>query len=347
VSPSLHKLSGDDVRGGISTSGMLRALARSTHGKQVLASVGTSGGLFDIAELKEMRRPVLVTASCGIGAKLKFAIQARHYRSLGTDLVNHCLDDILMQGARPLFFTDCVAGGQLPSDMIGEIAGGIVSACHEAGCAFLGGDSVEIPSSFSPDGLDLSGSIVGVVERANILPRRDLCAGDLLVGLGSSGPHTDGYSLISSIFKQVPLEMVFPDLGVSLADALLAPHRSYFPALQHAMPHVKALVHITDGGFIENIPRVLPENLSAQICLGSWEIPPLYQLIQHQGDVSIEEMYRTLNMGIGMMAIVARQDIEPLQIQVGEPSWVIGELVAGEGEVIFVEDPSNDTDEDE
>ncbi|MEW5720443.1 MAG: phosphoribosylformylglycinamidine cyclo-ligase [Chloroflexota bacterium] len=313
----------------------MRDAVRATYGKEVLAGIGAFGGLFDAAALKEMRAPVLVASTDGVGTKVKLAAQARRYQSIGCDIVNHCVNDILAQGARPLFFLDYIASSQLAPEMIAEVVTGIAAACRDAGCALLGGETAEMPGVYQPNEFDVAGTIVGVVERANILPRENLCAGDVLIGLRSSGPHTNGYSLIRKIFQGVSLDTVFPELGVPLADALLAPHRSYLSVLRRALPRVKALAHLTGGGFIENIPRVLPDGLSARVRLGSWDVPPLFQLIQQRGDVSRDEMYRVFNMGIGMVAIVAREDVAMLQSLIAEPIFVVGELVTGEKEVIL------------
>jgi phosphoribosylaminoimidazole synthetase len=192
-----------------------------------------------------------------------------------------------------------------------------------------------MPGVYQPNEFDVAGTIVGVVERDAILPRKNLCAGDVLIGLCSSGLHTNGYSLIRRIFQDVPLDTTFPELGVPLAEALLSPHRSYLPILQRALPRVKALAHLTGGGFVENIPRVLPDGLSARVRLGSWNVPPLFQLIQQRGQVSRDEMYRVFNMGIGMVVVVAREQVALAQSLIAEPTFVIGELVSGDKKTVL------------
>ena len=201
--------------------------------------------------------------------------------------------------------------------------------------ALLGGETAEMPGVYRDGEFDVAGTIVGVLERDRILPRRNLVAGDLIIGLPSSGPHTNGYSLLRKVFEGADLESVLPELGCSLADALLAPHRSYFNVLYPHLDKVKALAHLTGGGFIENIPRVLPENLSAMIYLNSWQIPPLWKLIQEKGNISTEEMYRVFNMGIGMVAIVEKSRVADFQACIAEPTFIIGELVKGERNVIL------------
>jgi phosphoribosylaminoimidazole synthetase len=330
-----YAASGVDIDAGNRAVELMRDAVRSTYSKEVLAGIGAFGGLFDAAALKEMRAPVLVASTDGVGTKVKLATQARRYQSIGYDIVNHCINDILVQGARPLFFLDYIASSQIAPEMIAEVVTGISAACRDAGCALLGGETAEMPGVYQPNEFDVAGTVIGVVERATILPRTNLGAGDVLIGLRSSGPHTNGYSLIREIFAGVSLDTVFSELGVPLADALLAPHRSYLPVLQHALPHVKALAHLTGGGFIENIPRVLPEGLGVRVRLGSWDVPPLFQLIQQQGEVSPDEMYRVFNMGIGMVAIVAREDVETLRGLIDEPTFVIGELASGERKIIL------------
>jgi phosphoribosylaminoimidazole synthetase len=213
---------------------------------------------------------------------------------------------------------------------------GIAEACKEAGMALLGGETAEMPGVYQPNEFDLAGTIIGVVEREDVLPRRNLQAGDVLIGLTSSGPHTNGYSLIRKVFLDMPLESVIPELGCSLADALLAPHRSYFSVLHSVLSNIKALAHITGGGFIENIPRILPDDLDAKIQLGSWTISPLWQLIQSEGHIAAAEMYRVFNMGIGMVLIVDKDSVSKIQKLILEETFVIGELIAGHKKVQLI-----------
>jgi phosphoribosylformylglycinamidine cyclo-ligase len=260
------------------------------------------------------------------------AAAAGRYRGIGHDIVNHCIDDILVQGARPLFFMDYFATSKLNPEQTAEVVTGIAEACKESGMALLGGETAEMPGVYAPGEFDVAGTIVGVLERERILPRTsELKAGDVLIGLRSSGPHTNGYSLIRKVFADTPLDAVFPELGISLADALLASHRSYFnilnPVLNH--PGLKALAHLTGGGFIENIPRILPDHLDAAIRLGSWPIPPLWNLVQQKGNIAPEEMYRVFNMGIGMILIVEQSSVAEIQNLIPEKTFVIGELAAG------------------
>jgi phosphoribosylformylglycinamidine cyclo-ligase/phosphoribosylamine--glycine ligase/phosphoribosylformylglycinamidine cyclo-ligase len=338
--PSAYAASGVHIDAGSRAVELMRDAVRSTYGPEVLAGIGAFGGLFDASGLRAMRQPVLVASTDGVGTKVKLAAQAGRYESIGLDIVHHCINDILVQGARPLFFLDTIASSRLNPDRVAAVVSGMAAACREAGCALLGGETAEMPDVYMLDEFDVAGTIVGVVERAAILPRPGLRPGDALIGQRSSGPHTNGYSLIRRIFQNVPLHTVYPELGVPLADALLAPHRSYLSHLQSLISQdsspVKALAHITGGGFFDNIPRVLPAGLGAIVRLDSWPVPPLFTLIQKRGDVSTEEMYRVFNMGIGMIVIAAPEDARAVQNALPEESFLIGALVTGEKKVTLV-----------
>jgi phosphoribosylaminoimidazole synthetase len=348
VSSPLYESSGVSITAGNRAVDLMRDAVKSTYGPEVLAGIGAFGGLFDASALTGLTAPALVASTDGVGTKVKLAAQAGRYESIGHDIVNHCINDILVQGAKPLFFLDYVASSKLAPEMVATIVRGMAAACRAAGCALLGGETAEMPGVYQPNEFDVAGTIVGVVERAHILPRAaDLHAGDVLLGLASSGPHTNGFSLIRTIFENVPLETAFPELGgLSLADALLAPHRSYlnllYPLLApqwpmaNCQPPVKALAHLTGGGFLENIPRVLPPHLSAQVRLGSWPVLPIFSLIQAWGDVSVEEMHRVFNMGIGMVVIVAPDHVASVQAALPEPTYALGELVDGDGTVTLI-----------
>jgi phosphoribosylamine--glycine ligase/phosphoribosylaminoimidazole synthetase len=314
---------------------LMKDAVRSTYTPAVLAGIGSFGGLFDATVLKDMQAPVLVASTDGVGTKVKLAAAAGRCRSIGHDIVNHCINDILVQGARPLFFLDYFATSVLCPDLTTEVVTGIAEACRESGMALIGGETAEMPGVYQPGEFDLAGTIIGTVERDRILPHPDLRAGDLIIGLASSGAHTNGYSLIRRVFTGIPPETVFPELGIPLVEALLAPHRSYYPILYPHLSKVKALAHITGGGFVENIPRVLPGKLDAVIHRQAWTVPPLFRLIQERGGVPADEMYRVFNMGIGMVAIVEKRKAAGLQKAILEQSWVIGELVEGSHTVIL------------
>ncbi len=325
--------SGVSIDAGNRTVDLMKDAVKSTYTSSVLAGIGSFGGLYDASVLKSFDNPVLVASTDGVGTKVKLAASVGCYRSVGHDIVNHCVNDILVQGARPLFFMDYFATDKLTPEVTAEVVTGIAEACKEADMVLLGGETAEMPGVYLPNEFDIAGTIVGVVERDNILPRKMLQAGDVLIGLSSSGPHTNGYSLIRKIFADTPLEANFPELGGSLADALLAPHRSYLPILYSLLSHTKALAHLTGGGFIENIPRILPDNLDAVIHLNSWTPPPLWMLIQQKGNIAADEMYRVFNMGIGMVIIADKTKVAEIQSLIPEQTFVIGELVKGEKKV--------------
>jgi len=336
---STYSESGVNIDAGNRAVELMRDAVRATYNKNVLAGIGAFGGLFDASELKKMRAPVLVASTDGVGTKVKIAAQANRFENIGRDLVNHCINDILVQGARPLFFMDYIASSKIVPENVAAIVTSMAEACRDANCVLLGGETAEMPGVYLENEFDVAGTIVGIVERENILPKNNLRAGDVLIGFKSNGLHTNGYSLARKIFADVPLDTVFADLGGGeheaspLRDALLAPHRSYLSALEKfiAQPSpIKALAHITGGGIVENLPRVLPEHISANIELGTWQIPSLFQLIQQRGEIPTAEMFRVFNMGIGMIAIVAQEDAREFQDRVGEETFVIGGLETGE-----------------
>jgi phosphoribosylformylglycinamidine cyclo-ligase len=335
MTKSDYAASGVNIDAGNRAVDLMKAAVKSTYTPSVLAGIGSFGGLYDASPLKAMKSPVLVASTDGVGTKVKLAASVRRYRGIGHDIVNHCINDILAQGAHPMFFMDYFATSKLDPEQVAEVVTGIAEACKESGIALLGGETAEMPGVYQPNEFDIAGTIVGVVEREDILPRPNLKAGDVLVGLVSSGPHTNGYSLIRKIFASTPLDTVFPELGVSLADALLVPHRSYLSILQPLLLHIKALAHLTGGGFIENIPRVLPQNLDAEIHLGSWTVSPLFKLIQAHGEIELEEMFRVFNMGIGMVMIVDHDVAAKIQKLIPEQTFLVGELVNGEKKVIL------------
>jgi phosphoribosylformylglycinamidine cyclo-ligase/phosphoribosylamine--glycine ligase/phosphoribosylformylglycinamidine cyclo-ligase len=258
------------------------------------------------------------------------------------DIVNHCIDDILVQGARPLLFLDYIASSRLAPAMVAEAVGGMAAACKASGCVLIGGETAEMPGVYQAGEFDVAGTILGVVERAAILPKPGVKPGDALVGFRSDSPHTNGYSLVRKILEGVPLDTVYPELGRPLGEVLLTPHRSYLPLLGTVLRDrpglIKALAHITGGGFVENIPRILPAGLEAVIERGSWPVPPLYPLLERLGGVESDEMYRVFNMGIGMVAVVDRHQVDELRGLIGagaadgaapsEECWIIGELAA-------------------
>jgi phosphoribosylformylglycinamidine cyclo-ligase len=281
---------------------------RSTFTEGVVSDVGGFGGLFR-PDFAGMADPLLVASTDGVGTKLKVAIAAGVHRTVGQDLVNHCVNDILVQGASPLFFLDYIATGKLRPELVGEILEGLVKACRENGCALLGGETAEMPGIYAEGDYDLAGTIVGVVDRPKMLDGSKVSEGDLLIGLPSSGLHTNGYSLARKIFFEemgLTPQSVVQELGGTVADALLAVHRSYLkpvlPLAENLL--LSAMAHITGGGFTDNIPRVLPQNLDAVVRPEAWSWPPLFRLLRDVGRVPAAEMLRVFNCGIGMVLIV-------------------------------------------
>lgn len=329
--------SGVDIDAGNRAVELMKDAVRATYTPAVLAGIGSFGGLFDAASLKGMQNPVLVASTDGVGTKVKLAAAAGRFRGIGQDIVNHCINDILVQGAKPLFFMDYFATSKLEPEQTAEVVIGIAEACREAGMALLGGETAEMPGVYQPGEFDVAGTIVGVLERDAILPKTDsLAAGDVLVGFRSSGPHTNGYSLIRKVFADTPLETIHPGMDISLADALLAPHRSYFRLIHPHLAFIKALAHLTGGGFVENIPRILPGHLDAAIRIGSWPVPPLWKVLQQKGNIATEEMYRVFNMGIGMLAVVGPGEVSAFQESLPEETFIIGQLVPGQGQTRLV-----------
>jgi phosphoribosylformylglycinamidine cyclo-ligase len=332
-----YREAGVDISAADAAKSRVKGLARATFNAQVLTEIGSFGGMFR-PDLSRYREPVLVASTDGVGTKIKVAILAGVHDTVGYDLVAHCVDDILVQGAAPLFFLDYVALGKMDPGKVEQIVAGLSRACSELGCPLIGGETAEMPGTYAEDDYDLAGFIVGVVEREKALPR-GVGEGDVLLGLPSSGLHTNGYSLARKVLLETlghRVDTHLPELGTTVGRALLAPHRSYLAALEPLLERdkVRALAHITGGGFPGNIPRVLPEGLGAQLRRGSWEVPPLFRLIQKGGDVPDEEMVRTFNMGIGMVVVVAPgelHDVEHSLERRGEPSFVIGRVVAGAG----------------
>jgi len=332
-----YRDAGVDISAADAAKARIKVLAKATFNAQVLTEIGSFGGMFR-PDLSRYREPVLVASTDGVGTKIKVAILAGVHDTVGYDLVAHCVDDILVQGATPLFFLDYVALGKMDPGKVEQIVAGFSRACSELGCPLIGGETAEMPGTYAEDDYDLAGFIVGVVEKEKALPR-GVREGDVLLGLPSSGLHTNGYSLARKVFLDTlgyRVDTHLPELGTTVGRALLATHRSYLAALEPLLERdkVRALAHITGGGFPGNIPRVLPEGLGAELRRGSWEVPPLFRLIREGGDVPDEEMVRTFNMGIGMVVAVAPGDLHDVEHSLkrrGEPSFVIGRVVAGSG----------------
>jgi phosphoribosylformylglycinamidine cyclo-ligase len=327
-----------DIDRKMAAIGSAKGLFASTHDGNVLGGIGGFGSLYRFRS-NGMRDPLLCASTDGVGTKLKIAFALDRHDTVGQDIVNHCVNDILVQGAVPLFFLDYLALGKMDPARVEAIVSGLARACTEAGCPLIGGETAEMPGTYAPGDYDLAGFIVGIVEKSRALTGEAVQEGDTLLGLPSSGLHTNGNTLARRVlFDRMGLDVHarVPELGATLAQALLAPHRSYLSVLEPLLERGKiaALAHITGGGFPGNIPRVLPAGLGARVRTDAWTPPPLFQLIERGGQVPRDEMYRTFNMGIGMVAVVAPADLHEVEHSLerrGERSLLIGTVVEGEG----------------
>ena len=329
---------GVDIERGNRTKKRIKYLAHKTFTKGVLSEIGGFGSLFAVDKEKFLD-PVLVSSVDGVGTKLKVAFDMNVHTTVGADLVNHCVNDIAVQGATPMFFMDYLATGKLDSDVMEKVVEGISTACKHNGCALIGGETAEMPG-FYPDGeYDLAGFIVGVVERSKIITGATVEPGDVILGLPSNGLHTNGYSLARKLLfdvAQYTPETYVNELKGKVGNELMRTHKSYWPIIKKLIAGecVSALAHITGGGLTENLPRVLPRGVAAVIEVGSWPVLPIFQHMQKLGNVPQDEMLRTFNMGIGMIAVVGPSDLHEVEHSLerrGETSFVIGSVVAGEG----------------
>ncbi|HUR91220.1 MAG TPA: phosphoribosylformylglycinamidine cyclo-ligase [Gemmatimonadaceae bacterium] len=317
----------------------LQALVESTRTEGVLGKFGGFGGMFRMPA--GMRAPILVSSADGVGTKIKVAIDAGRHDTIGHDLVNHCVNDILVQGASPLFFLDYVAFGKLEAEVAEAVVAGVAAGCRENGCALVGGETAEMPGLYTPPDYDLAGFIVGCVEESATLGASRVKAGDVVVALGSSGLHTNGYSLARRVlFDRLGLGVDdrFPDSSDSVADVLLAVHRSYLRVLAPVLPRVHAMAHITGGGIPGNLDRALPPALDAVVDTASWRVPHVFQVIESGGVGDRAEMFRTFNMGVGMMVVAAAGDADAViaaAVAAGVDAWVAGGIRAGSGRVVL------------
>ncbi|MBI2165738.1 MAG: phosphoribosylformylglycinamidine cyclo-ligase [Chloroflexi bacterium] len=323
-----YKAAGVDRDAAARAKKLIARHARTTFTSGVVGDIGFFGSLFQV---KGFQDPVLVSHTDGVGTKLKIAHWMDSYETVGMDVVNHCINDIFTCAARPLFFLDYIGTGKVVPERVERLAAGMAQACREAGCALIGGETAELPGLYQGDDFDLVGFVVGAVERNKIIDGSAIQEGDVLLGIPSSGLHTNGYSLVRRVFHldtdQRPLRKHYADLGCTLGEALIAPHRCYYPLLEPALPYIKGMAHITGGGFLENVPRILPKGLSARFHTGAWEVPPIFRLIQQAGDVGEREMFRVFNMGIGMVVACEPGKETTGQAQVPE-ARVIGEIIA-------------------
>lgn len=320
----------------------IKNLARATFNARTLTEIGSFGGMFDGA-FPNMAQPILVASADGVGTKLKIAFDTNTHNTVGRDLVNHCVNDILVQGARPLFFLDYIATGKLAPDTVEQIVEGMARGCKENGCVLLGGETAEMPGFYQEGEYDIAGFIVGVVDKEKVIDGKEIKEGDCLLALSAVGLHTNGYSLARKLLFEVAdykPDSFIAELGTTVGDALLETHLSYLQTLDGLLDtgKIKGLAHITGGGLLENIPRILPENTGVEINKGSWNVLPIYRLMQEIGNVEEQEMYRAFNMGVGMVIVCDVNDKESIISHIkeqGEGIFEIGKVIKGNQEVLI------------
>ncbi len=327
-----YEQAGVSLSAGAATTARIAASVKSTHDARVVAGLGSFGGVFDIAALVKMDQPLLVASTDGVGTKTIIAEKLDRWEGCGADIVNHGVNDVLVQGARPLFFLDTVASATLDPEVVGRVVDGMAEACRNNGVVLLGGETAEMPDVLVAGAVDISGTLVGAVERGRLLPRPGIAPGHVLVGLASSGLHTNGYSLARKVVAELDLRQPLPGGdGESIGDALLAVHRSYLAPLSAALDAdlIDGLAHITGGGLIDNLPRILPDGCGATIDRNSWIVPPLFQFIISRSGLDPVESLNFLNCGIGMVAVVAPANVEAVRAAIPEETWIIGHVTEG------------------
>jgi phosphoribosylformylglycinamidine cyclo-ligase len=338
--PITYSDAGVDIDAATRATDKIKELARRTFNQRTLSEIGSFGGMFDGA-FPNLKQPVLVASADGVGTKLKIAFISGVHNTVGRDLVNHCVNDILVQGARPLFFLDYIATGKLLPEVVAEIVAGVANGCRENGCVLLGGETAEMPDFYSAGEYDIAGFIVGVADREKIIDGKGITPGDVLLALPSVGLHTNGYSLARKLFLEVAgyeVDTRLEALGMTVGEALLQQHLSYLKPLNELLDSgkIKGLAHITGGGLTDNIPRILPEGAAVEIDNGSWPVLPIFKLMQEIGSVSEAEMYRTFNMGVGMVVVTSAADqaaVESHLQQQGAAVYQIGRVTKGNQEV--------------
>jgi len=332
-----YRSAGVDLDAADDAKGRIRRLVESTLTSGARGAFGGFGGMFRVPT--GYRNPLLVASADGVGTKVKVAIEAGRHATVGHDLVNHCVNDILAQGAAPLFFLDYVAFGRLDPVVVEQVVAGVSAGCRENGCALIGGETAEMPSVYTHPDYDLAGFIVGCVEEEAVLGPERVRAGDVLVGLASSGLHTNGYSLARRIVLDrlgLGPDDPFPGENASTADVLLRVHRSYLSTLRPQLPRIHAMAHITGGGLPGNVNRALPSTLDAEIDVAAWPLPGTFRVLADAGQVAVDEMFRTFNMGIGMVVLCDAADAQAVQdgaSAAGVASWIVGRTVPGTGAV--------------
>ncbi len=336
-----YKSAGVDVEAGYKAVELMKKHVKTTMREEVVTDIGGFGGLFSLAK-NSMEEPILVSGTDGVGTKLKIAFELDRHDTIGIDAVAMCVNDIICAGAEPLFFLDYIACGKNVPEKIATIVGGIANGCRQSGAALIGGETAEMPGFYPVEEYDLAGFAVGIVDKKDMIDGSTVKEGDALIGLPSSGIHSNGYSLVRKLFEPTKekLAVEIEELGGNLGDALLEPTRIYVKTIKTLKEAVKlkAISHVTGGGFIENIPRMLPEGTYAKIQKGSWPILPVFNVMQGLGDIEEMAMYNTFNMGIGMVVAVASEDAQPAIAalkEAGEEAYIIGEVVKGDEEIVI------------
>lgn len=330
--PSRYTQAGVNIDAGQQAVELMSAAIQATYGPEVLSDTKSFGGLYDASGLAKLAAPVLVASTDGVGTKTKVAARLGRWDTIGHDIVNHCVNDILVQGARPLFFLDYVASSRLDPLVIATVVKGVAQACQAVGCALLGGETAEMPGVYEAGELDLAGTIVGVVERGRLINGSRIAAGDVIMGLPSVGLHTNGFSLARAALADLDWTEPLPELGGAPGDALLVPHRAYLDPVQQLWAtgvDIKGLAHITGGGVVDNLPRIFPPGLGAVIRRGSWPELPIFNLIQRLGQVDPAEMFRVFNMGLGMLLVIPPSQVKLVIETLNHEVFTVGEIVTG------------------
>ncbi len=338
-----YKDAGVDTKEGERAVSLMKEHVKGTFNENVLTGLGSFGSLFNL-DVKGMEQPVLVSGTDGVGTKLKIAFLMDKHDTVGIDCVAMCVNDVLCQGAKPLFFLDYIATGKVKAEKIADIVKGIADGCKQGGSALVGGETAEMPDFYSEGEYDMAGFSVGIVDRNKIITGEKVAVGNKIVGIPSSGIHSNGYSLVRKVFfdkMDMQVTDYVDELGQTLGEALLTPTRIYAKACAAVLPNfdVKGIVHITGGGFFENIPRILPEGTAVSIDVGTWDVPPIFPYIKKCGNIDRKEMFSTFNMGIGMMMVVDEKDANAVVAALGaagEKASVIGEIVAEKGEKVIL-----------
>ena len=340
MSESKYSEAGVDLEAGKRATDLMKSAVQATYTPEVLAGLGSFGGLFSGKLLKEMGEPILVASTDGVGTKTQVASRLNQWSSIGHDIVNHCVNDILVQGARPLFFLDYVASSKLDPEQIATVVRGVAGACQAAGCALLGGETAEMPGVYREGELDLVGTVIGVVDQKDLIDGSAINYGDAIMALPSSGLHTNGFTLARSVLAEESWLESHPDLdGRTIGNELLAPHRCYLPqfnSLKEKGVDIHGLAHITGGGVTDNLPRVLPNDMAAVIERGTWPELEIFHMLQQLGGISDAEMFNVFNMGIGMLVVVPKDDVSLVQRTLGNDVFLVGEIVQGDGTVSVV-----------